>query len=195
MTINKAKTLNHEQFRSLIRTVTKRQDSLRCLTILALSFKCGLRASEIANIEWKDVTDSEGNILPIGSCVSLPSNITKGSVDGKVVMHKMLYGCLSALRKRGLHQINKRIILGYRNRAMTANALTVFMYRLFLDAGFSGCSSHSGRRSFITNLARVCNEKRCSLVDVQILARHRNLKTTSLYIDLSERLTDLARAI
>jgi integrase len=47
----------------------------------------------------------------------------------------------------------------------------------------SSCSSHSGRRSFITLAA--CNIYRsgCSLRDVQLLARHSSIETIEHYID------------
>ena len=193
MAMNQAKTLSRAQFKYLMRQVMKRTDAIQCLTILAFSFKCGLRASEIAQLRWKDVTDAEGSVHPVGNFITLPSNITKGSVDGVVVMHKMVYGCLVALQKQ--HPKSSRLFTGRFGKPLTPNALTVYLYRLFSDVGFSGCSSHSGRRTFITNLARVCNDMECSLADVQKLARHKNLKTTELYIDLSKRVADLSQSI
>ena len=49
--------------------------------------------------------------------------------------------------------------------------------------GFVGCSSHSGRRTFITNAARKISTVGGSLRDVQVLAGHTNLRTTQRYID------------
>jgi integrase len=54
---------------------------------------------------------------------------------------------------------------------------------LFKELGFEGCSSHSGRRSFITVAARNIHRSGCSLRDVQLLARHRSIETTERYID------------
>jgi hypothetical protein len=45
---------------------------------------------------------------------------------------------------------------------------------LFQEFGFEGCSSHSGRRSFITIAAR--NIHRCSLRDLQLRAGHTFLR-------------------
>ncbi len=192
MTIKKAKTLSKTQFKEFTRFLTRRDDALRCLTIAAFSFKAGLRAAEIAGIRWEDVTDAEGRLLPVGSAVRLPANITKNSADGLIVMHRMIFGCLVALGS----QCEKRgpIVLGKNGKPMTPNTMAQFMKRLFEQAGFDGCSSHSGRRTFITSLARTCNILDCSLADVQKLARHKNLKTTEAYVDLSGKLVTLAGA-
>jgi integrase/recombinase XerD len=58
-----------------------------------------------------------------------------------------------------------------------------------------GCSSHSGRRTFITNLAKKLSVVGGTLRDVQSLAGHSNLQTTQRYIevdtDCQRKLVDL----
>jgi len=53
----------------------------------------------------------------------------------------------------------------------------------YRDLGFSGCSSHSGRRTFITSAARKISTVGGSLRDIQMLAGHSNLATTQRYIE------------
>jgi len=49
--------------------------------------------------------------------------------------------------------------------------------------GLNGCSSHSGRRTFITNAAKKISSVGGSLRDVQMLAGHSSLAVTQRYIE------------
>jgi integrase/recombinase XerD len=65
---------------------------------------------------------------------------------------------------------------------MSAQAIVNLLWRWYQHIGFDGCSSHSGRRTFITNTARKISTVGGSLRDVQMLAGHTNLRTTQRYI-------------
>jgi integrase/recombinase XerD len=67
---------------------------------------------------------------------------------------------------------------------MSAQAIVNQFWRWYQHIGFNGCSSHSGRRTFITNTARKISAVGSSLRDVQMLAGHTNhLRTTQRYIE------------
>jgi integrase/recombinase XerD len=53
----------------------------------------------------------------------------------------------------------------------------------YADPGLIGCSSHSGRRTFITNAAKKITTLGGSLREVQVLAGHSSLAVTHRYIE------------
>jgi integrase/recombinase XerD len=65
-----------------------------------------------------------------------------------------------------------------------ANTLTQHFHFLYKRASVDGASSHSGRRSFITNLA----SKGVSVRVLMSLAGHRNISTTQAYIDINDNM-------
>jgi hypothetical protein len=81
----------------------------------------------------------------------------------------------------------KQIVQFNNEHRLTTNALTILFWRIYRAAGLEGCSSHSGRRSFITMAARRCAEVGASIEDVRELAGHAFLSTTAVYALNSKR--------
>src|SRR5476649_2487832 len=75
------------------------------------------------------------------------------------------------------------VIKSERGGHMRAGSVVKFFERAYRALEFVGASSHSGRRTFITRAARLVHQAGGSLRDVQILAGHRSIQTTQLYID------------
>ena len=75
------------------------------------------------------------------------------------------------------------VVLSERGCAMTPLSIVAWFARAYRAVGLEGCSSHSGRRTFITRAARLVHEAGGSLRDVQLLAGHRSIQTTQRYID------------
>jgi integrase/recombinase XerC len=65
---------------------------------------------------------------------------------------------------------------------MTPRSIVNWFHRVYDSLGLDGCSSHSGRRTFITRSARAISKIGGSLRDVQELAGHRALSCTERYI-------------
>ena len=70
---------------------------------------------------------------------------------------------------------------------MRAGSIVNWFRQLYPHLDLTGCSSHSGRRTFITNAARLVFKAGGSLRDVQQLAGHRSIEQTQAYIDASAR--------
>jgi integrase/recombinase XerD len=87
------------------------------------------------------------------------------------------------------------VITTERAERTSAAAIVNLFAHWYRAAGLQGCSSHSGRRTFITNAARTISTVGGSLRDVQMLAGHRALSTTKRYIeadvDAQRRVVDL----
>ena len=66
---------------------------------------------------------------------------------------------------------------------MTPVSIVCWFAKAYRAIGLQGCSSHSGRRTFITRAARLVHKAGGSLRDVQLLAGHRSIQTTQGYID------------
>jgi integrase/recombinase XerD len=75
------------------------------------------------------------------------------------------------------------VISTERSLSTSPQAIVNMFQRWYRHLGFLGCSSHSGRRTFITNAARKISTVGGSLRDVQVLAGHTNLRTTQGYIE------------
>jgi integrase/recombinase XerD len=151
-----------------------------------LSVKAGLRAIEIASISWKMVMDAEGQV---GEFIALENRASKGKRGGRTIpIHAELKFALVELqRERGEKaRPDLPVIFSERDRGLSAAAVAVWFHRLYAGLGMIGCSSHSGRRTFITRAARKIGEVGGSLRDVQQLAGHSSLSTTSRYIETDQ---------
>ena len=82
----------------------------------------------------------------------------------------------------------------YRKRGSKIHACNVahWFRKAYRALGLEGCSSHSGRRTFITQAARKVSLVGGSLRDVQLLAGHKSLSMTQRYIEAN---TDAQQAL
>jgi integrase/recombinase XerD len=123
-----------------------------------LSLKAGLRAKEIAALTWGMVTDAEGRL---SDTLRLQNRATKGKADGRSIpLHPDLQAALAALQTwRGEVAAQEyAVIFSGRGRGLSAAAAQLWFHRLYTSLGLAGCSSHSGRRTFITWAVRRVSE-------------------------------------
>ena len=151
---------------------------IRNRVIVLLSAKAGLRAGEITNLTWDMVVDATGHI---GNVIELQDRAAKKGAGRLIPMHPELADALTAWR--GLSTGSGHVVRSERGGPMTALSIVVWFNRAFKYLGLHGCSSHSGRRTFITSAARLVHHTGGSLRDVQLLAGHRSIQTTQRYID------------
>jgi integrase len=152
---------------------------LRNRVLILLSVKAGLRASEIAKLTWEMVLDPERDI---GSAIELRDSAAKMGHGRTIPIHYELRNGLINLKDQS-SLLSGSVIRSERGGAMTPHSIVVWFERAYQMVGLNGCSSHSGRRTFITRAARLLHKAGGSLRDVQLLAGHRSIQTTQRYID------------
>jgi integrase len=113
---------------------------------IAADFRAGLRANEIAMARWSMVTDAEGKL---GDALHLPNKASKGKNGGRTVpLRAELRDALRKLYIQRNPDPNDHIVDSERDAGMSAGAVQRWFHRLYQELGFSGASSHSGRRTF-----------------------------------------------
>jgi integrase/recombinase XerC len=181
-----AKIPSEKQGRAVLAELDARRYPLRDRVIFMLSMKAGMRAVEISRCTWAMVTNSEGQIADLIALQNRASKASKGRGGGRIIpMHPDLKAALVALHKERGDKAHPDwpVIHSERDRGLSAAAVAVWFHRLYTGLGMVGCSSHSGRRSFVTRAARRISEVGGSLRDVQMLAGHASLSTTARYIE------------
>lgn len=155
-----------------------------------LSLYAGLRASEIAGMQIGDLVERDGSI---SAAVRVRAENAKGKRERSIPMHAKIRDAVRQFRRK--YPDSQYIALSSRWRQsykkQTITALTNYLWDMYAKLGFEGCSSHSGRRTFITRLAQQVDGTRFTLRDVQKLAGHARLETTAAYIGLSPNLQNL----
>lgn len=209
--MSQATILKPGQIRHLLRVTnaTSRHPERDCLVLL-LGLTCGMRVSEIAQIQIQDVLFSSGAIR---TEVSLRALITKGCRQRCIYLtHKKTIEALErylALRiERGLgteltkdryrglspstcliltHKGSK-FYLNTKRRTnfdgeqvhyLACDSLQAHITKLYKDAGIKG-SSHSGRRSFASNLLN----NGASIEVVQQLLGHAEIDHVMPYLEV-----------
>lgn len=175
-----AKTVLPAEVGLLLQYAEKRRYAERNRVMVLLSFKAGLRACEIAGLKWEMVLGSDG---AVGDQIVLAQGITKGGRGRTIPMHYQLKEALQLLHKVPDEPITGHVLQSERQARLNTQTVVNWFASAYRELGLVGCSSHSGRRTFITTSARVLAKTGGSLRDIQELAGHRALTTTERYIE------------
>ena len=202
-----AKMLTDDQLVELLGFVSRKtRFPERNTAIVLLSFKAGLRAREIAGLRWEHITDNTG-VITDEQELALTNDATKGKSGRNIPIQPALRVALRTLqvveRDKGRGSAGDFVMTlakGNLNLASRSSSISVlFNGKSKVDGwykslGLVGCTSHSGRRTFITNAARNISRYGGSLEDVRRLAGHASLVMTSRYIEKnSQAMKDLIR--
>ena len=177
-----AKTLNNDEIRKVLDYVATRKHSERNRAMIYTIFNTGMRVNEVANLRYKDVVDGEGAIRRE---IRLSAEDTKTNEARVVFVNDKLHKELTRYAK-SYKPVNTNLKFFYSQKrasdGYSPNTLAQFFHYLFNRAGIAGASSHSGRRSFITNLAN----KGVGVRVIMGLSGHRALSSVQCYIDCND---------
>jgi len=178
MSGKQAKILSEQQVEDLLFFAKTTRNPDRNSVIVLLSVKAGLRAAEIANLTWEMIVEPTGNV---SSHIELRDHAAKRGSGRILPINALLHEALVVWRTK--NQGGGPVVTSERSGKMTPLSIVIWFARAYEALGLDGCSSHSGRRTFITRAARVVHKAGGSLRDVQLLAGHRSIQTTQRYID------------
>ena len=173
-----AKILSDANIADLLQYATQTRNPLRNRVIVLLSVKAGLRAGEIAKLTWEMLITPDGKI---GTVIELRNHAAKNGSGRLIPIHQELGDALAAWRRLA-YGIGP-VVRSERDDRMLPASIVLWFAMAYRAVGLDGCSSHSGRRTFITRAARLVPKAGGSLRDVQLLAGHQSIQTTQRYID------------
>jgi len=173
-----AKTLTATDIEQLLNYINTRKYAARNRSMMLLTHWAGLRIGEVACLRWCDVTNSDGEIKDE---IRLLPDMTKGrhartvfvSVKLKAELQTYADQARCVERSYPFFASQKSVKTGF-----SANSLSQTFALIYEGAGLEGASSHSGRRTFLTNLAN----KGTAIHLLKTLAGHRSISTTAAYL-------------
>ena len=175
--MGQARTLTDQEFELLLGRVQQRPHTNRNAMMLKILHGAGLRVGELAALLVSDVVNVDGSIR---DHIILQPHQTKGHQQRIVYLNEKLRTEIGEYLRNS--DVSGYLFKSQKRDHFTANTLQAVVTSLYRRAGLLGCSSHSGRRSFITKLASAGVSARV----LQELAGHRNLATTQRYIDVTD---------
>ena len=92
-----AKVLSKTQVNVLLHYVSQKRQPIRNRVIVLLSVKAGLRAKEIAHLQWSNVLNAESEIAGV---LEITDKVSKGSSGRVIPLNKELKKSLASLLKR-----------------------------------------------------------------------------------------------
>ena len=180
-----AKTLSKKQVDNVSKMLRlNSRNGLRNQTIFLLSVKSGLRAKEIAHLTWKMVLTSDGDVDDV---INLTNASSKGNSGRTIPIHKEvkenLISLMDVQKRRRDWDVDNTVVRTERSTSTSPQSIVNMFGGWYKELGLVGCSSHSGRRTFITETSKKISLVGGSLRDVQMLVGHSSLQTTQRYID------------
>ena len=183
-----AKVLTQSQEKAVLFHIGESRDPIRNRVIFLLSVKAGLRAKEIAGLTWDMLLGADGEI---SDYLALTNQASKGKSGGRKIplnasLKSSLLDLYISVRWKPTFTPEWSVVRTERSASTSPQVIVNLFARWYRELGFIGASSHSGRRTFITNTAKKISLVGGSMRDIQELAGHSSLAITQRYIEGDE---------
>jgi len=177
--MSQAKTLTEKEMKKMLNYISTQKYAARDRAMFLLTHLSGMRVGEVAVLKIGDIW-ADGVIKHE---VRLQANQTKGDFARTVFLAERLRKELIVyLAMIDRSDLSKPLFKTQKSVGFTANTLCQHFHYLYKNAGIDGASSHSGRRSFITNLAA----KGVGVRVIMGLSGHKALSSVQCYIDCND---------
>ena len=179
----KAKTLNKAELKRVLNyNAAHERYRERNRAMILLTHLCGLRIGEVVNLKVSDVIDYNNKVK---TEIQLTKKQTKGKQARTVFVSKRMRKELDRYLKHAVMRFSGGFLFKtQKSQRFSSNTATQLLRRIYERSGISGATSHSGRRSFITDLAT----KGISVRVLAALAGHQSIATTQRYIDVNDEM-------
>lgn len=185
-----AAVLTASEFKRLLKVIAMSPFSKRDTLLVLMSFGLGLRAIELAGLKIKDVVNEQGLVKDTIYLTKTKSNKPREAYLSDPRIKNAIEDYLNErrqtarIRRKDYHP-RQPLFMSQKNDHFSNKTLSKRFAFLYKEAGIERASSHSGRRTFATNLI----EQGTDIKAVSTLMGHASIQMTALYIqDNPERL-------
>lgn len=184
-----AYVLNADEFKRVLKVASTGFYGKRDVLVLLFSFGLGLRAIEMSALKLFDVIDIDGKIIETVRLRRTKDQKPRNAFLTDKRLQKALLDYIEdrkklAERKRLVFSLNQPLFLSQKGSHFSNRTLAKLCKIIYANAGIKA-TSHSGRRTFATNLI----EQGIDIRAVQVLMGHENINQTAKYVQANpERL-------
>ena len=177
-----AKLLSEKEQKQIFKAIEIGTHKDRNRLIFSFGLFAGLRSIELCNLKVSDVIDDANKVKEV---INLKKEQVKGNKSNSVYVSEKLKKEILRYMAVDTNKINNRQDYLFKTQKRTqfrAESMQLLIKTVSENANVFGVTSHSLRRTFITELSN----KMISARVIQKLARHSNLSITQLYIETND---------
>lgn len=179
-TKGKAKVLNEAELKRVLKVASTSFHGKRNVALLYFSFGLGFRAKEMSNLKIGDVMSETGELYEEINLTITKGNKQRHAYLTNLKIRQALTEYLEDRKEKKQRFTPKDpLFLSQKGGAFSPNHLQILFKFMYKSAGINNASSHSGRRTFATNLI----EKGVDIKAVSNLMGHTTIAMTAKYVE------------